>query len=527
MTEGLYLRENVQVEPLIDRWHAHGYLVPPHTSALYLYRQLQIMDSYVRMPAAHAAALSNPAMQGGEFIDYGGQRVEEIRALRERLIASNAELLQLREALVQLDAIVSASGPTGVRGLYAEMPERLHGFVELVYDLWHRPSFRLIEPLLYASSYFDRRRQQLCLSLVMSDERPFIFGTPRLEESDKIMVCASFDSPSVDEIHSLKYRSATLDEIKALLGVAAEQEQLLTSFLTSEAGRCAERFGGAGLRVRYFGHACLLFETADSCVLVDPLISYPYETPLERFTLRDLPERIDAVVLTHAHHDHLVIEQLLALRGRIGKLVVPRATGGGVQDPSLRGILTNIGFRNVEELAEFDTFQVGGVRITALPFVGEHCDLDIRAKMTLHLRYSSTTCLVAADCDVLDVAMFERARKISGPADLLFISQEAVGAPMAWAYGPLFLKSLPREISDSRRSRGPDAGAALALSRAFDARGIYLYAMGTEPWLQYLMGLHDKHIATSDTETSALIADAKASGLHAEKLHVKAEITVP
>ena len=42
--------------------------------------------------------------------------------------------------------------------LYAEIPEPLRGYVELVYDLNGNPSFRLIEALLYRSPHFKARQ---------------------------------------------------------------------------------------------------------------------------------------------------------------------------------------------------------------------------------------------------------------------------------------------------------------------------------------------------------------------------------
>jgi len=58
------------------------------------------------------------------------------------------------------------------------------------------------------------------------------------------------------------------------------------------------------MRVTHFGHACLLVETAGARILVDPgLFSHGFEE------LTDL----DAVVITHAHPDHLDVERLPVL----------------------------------------------------------------------------------------------------------------------------------------------------------------------------------------------------------------------
>ena len=82
MNSPLYLRQNVQVEPLIESWYAWSHLISPATAAMNIVdRHLKIMQSYVQSPQVHAAAVKNPAMLGGPFIDYDGKRVDEIQAL--------------------------------------------------------------------------------------------------------------------------------------------------------------------------------------------------------------------------------------------------------------------------------------------------------------------------------------------------------------------------------------------------------------------------------------------------------------
>ena len=77
-----YLRQNIQVEPLVDHWYAWPHLIPPATAARNITeRHLKIMDSYIANPQIHANAVKNPKMMGGPFIDYGGKRVDEIRSL--------------------------------------------------------------------------------------------------------------------------------------------------------------------------------------------------------------------------------------------------------------------------------------------------------------------------------------------------------------------------------------------------------------------------------------------------------------
>src|SRR5438309_12123199 len=101
----LYLKENVQVEPLVDQWYAWMHLLPPATAARNITeRHLKIMDSYISNPQVHANAVKNPKLLGGPFIDYNGKRVDEIRGLRDATKRERADLLALSQALTDLDA---------------------------------------------------------------------------------------------------------------------------------------------------------------------------------------------------------------------------------------------------------------------------------------------------------------------------------------------------------------------------------------------------------------------------------------
>jgi hypothetical protein len=145
--ELLYLRQYIQVEPLFDQWYAWSYLIPPATAARNLTeRHLKIMDSYIDAPEFHASAVKNPKMLGGPFIDYGGGRMDEVRALRDGTKKRRAGLLALSSALKELNELVRGNAKGfSLAPLYPCIPEILRGRVELVYDLNNQPSFRLVE----------------------------------------------------------------------------------------------------------------------------------------------------------------------------------------------------------------------------------------------------------------------------------------------------------------------------------------------------------------------------------------------
>ena len=392
--ERLYLRPDVQVEPLIDHWYAWPHLIPPATAARNVTeRHLKIMDSYIGTPQIHANAVKNPKMLGGPFIDHGGKRVDEIRALRDHIKRERSSLIELSSAIASLDKILreSARGHS-LQPLYARVPEALQGYVELVYDLNNQPSFRLIEPLLYKSQYYDRRQQTFMLSANTNDDRPFILSTPRLASSDTFHWQCPFDDEGVDYVFGLKTEPRPWREIRERLKPSLEEEQFVRSLFTTECPVPYVPYLGGGVRWRYFGHACILIETQGISMLFDPVLSYTYESQISRFTYADLPDSIDYVLITHNHQDHVLFETLLQIRHKVKNIIVPRNSGGHLQDPSLKLTLENCGFSNVQEISEMEEIRDGNVRITGLPFFGEHADLDITSKMAWAIRSGRLHC---------------------------------------------------------------------------------------------------------------------------------------
>ena len=133
-----------------------------------------------------------------------------------------------------------------------------------------------------------------------------------------------------------------IEEIQRELGVSEEQETLFKSFFTMEKPPVYEKYTGDKVRMRYFGHACILVETKDLTILIDPVISYyGYMTEIDRFSDVDLPDEIDYVLITHNHQDHILFETLLPLRHKIKNIVVPRTTNGALQDPNLKLMFNN------------------------------------------------------------------------------------------------------------------------------------------------------------------------------------------
>jgi L-ascorbate metabolism protein UlaG (beta-lactamase superfamily) len=524
-----YLKPNVMAEPLVDGWYAWAHLIPPATAARNLTeRHLRIMESYIESPESHESAVKNPALRGGPFMDFDRNRVEDVKQLRDRTLEERGHLVHLSRAIERLDVLLreKAAGYS-LESLYPEVPACLQGYVELVYDLNSNPSFRLIEPLIYKSPFYDTSLQSVMLSEVSGDDRPFVLSTPRLEKGQAVQLGLPFVSEQLDALFRMKTEPSPLCAIEDTLGLDREDREQFRSFFTTEKPRPYSNYEGEGARWRYFGHACILLETKGVSVLLDPVLSYTYESDISRYTYEDLPDVIDYALITHNHQDHILFETLLQLRHRIRNIVVPRNSGGALQDPSLRLILKQCGFRNVIELSEMEEIPFDRGSITAVPFLGEHGDLNVLTKSAYLLRLNNHTLLFAADSCNISPKMYEHIHHEIGDVDALFIGMECDGAPVSWIYGPLLTQRLERPKDHSRRLAGSNYERALAMVDQFNAKEVYVYAMGQEPWLNHVMSIKYTDKSNPIVHSNKLIQTCRERGIRAERLFGEKEILLP
>ncbi|HWS52587.1 MAG TPA: MBL fold metallo-hydrolase [Pyrinomonadaceae bacterium] len=522
----LYLRQNVQVEPLFNQWYAWTHLIAPQTAAMNIANShVKKMQSYVAAPKLHADAVRNPAMLGGPFIDYQGGRVAEIRALLASTLKHQAHMLRFAQSVQDLDQTLreEAKGYSLIP-LYERVPENLKGYVELVYDLNNHPSIKFVEGLLYQSPYYCRSLQGVLMSLVYQDERPFALSTPRLPGPGSLLLNIPFESGALDELFRMKETPQPPGRVAELLGLSEQEDEVFRTFLTEEPPPPQPRYEGDGISIRYFGHACLLIETRGLNILVDPVISYTYDSELSRYRYPDLPETIDYVLITHGHQDHILFETLLQLRHKIRTVILPRGGSGQLQDPSLKLILRHVGFKNVVELDDMETIEVEGGSITGVPFFGEHADLNVSSKVAHLIRLRGKTFLFAADSNNVEPKLYEHVRRALGGVDVLFLGMECDGAPLSWLYGPLLTQALERKMDQSRRLSGSDYERGIRIVEQLGCREVYVYAMGQEPWLNYIMSIKYTEQSPPIVASNRLIEACRERGIVAERLFAKKEI---
>jgi L-ascorbate metabolism protein UlaG (beta-lactamase superfamily) len=516
----VYLKPNVLVEPLFNQWYAWSHLIAPPTAALYIANQhLKVMQSFVAAPQIHISALKNPAMIGGPFINYDAARVPEIKALIEQTARECALMVELSKAIKRLDeTLLNEANGYSLEPLYEKVPDLLKGYVELVYDLNNQPSIRFIEGLFYTSPFYDTSSQSISMSLVEGDDRPFVFSTPRLKSDGNLHLDVPFAGDALVELFKMKETPAPYGHIRELLGVGAEDASLFSTFFHEQAPPRRAPFEGDGVRVRYFGHACVLIETRETSVLVDPVISYHFDGATDRYTYADLPETIDYVLITHGHQDHCMFEPLLQLRHRIKHLVVPKNNGGALADPSLKLALRAIGFPQTVEIDEMEAIEIPGGRIVSLPFLGEHADINVRTKTAYFVRLLNNAIFMGADSNNIEPRLYEHIRRAVGDLDLLFLGMECDGAPMSWMYGPLMTKPVVRKIDQSRRFDGSDYRKGIEIVNVMNPKQVFVYAMGQEPWLTFLTSIVYTPESRPIVESDRLVEDCLRKGLRAERL---------
>jgi L-ascorbate metabolism protein UlaG (beta-lactamase superfamily) len=180
------------------------------------------------------------------------------------------------------------------------------------------------------------------------------------------------------------------------------------------------------------------------------------------------------------------METLLALRGRIGAVVVPRSSGGNLVDPSVGLYLSRAGLP-VVEVDPFSEVEFPGGKVIATPFLGEHADLDIRAKSTYCVELGGKRMFVGADSSGIDPGLYRVMRDHVGQVDIAFLGMECAGAPLTWMYGALVIRPMTKAMTDSRTLSGSDAAQAASIMTELGAREAYVYAMGEESWLLHIM----------------------------------------
>lgn len=113
--------------------------------------------------------------------------------------------------------------------------------------------------------------------------------------------------------------------------------------------------------ITFIGHSSFLIQTADRALLVDPVFATRLIVLRRQrrpgLRIGDLP-RIDAVLLTHAHMDHLNRPSLRAITREMRRRGFPAPLA--IVPPGVEDLVADLGFARVESLTWWQSMELAG-----------------------------------------------------------------------------------------------------------------------------------------------------------------------
>jgi L-ascorbate metabolism protein UlaG (beta-lactamase superfamily) len=179
----------------------------------------------------------------------------------------------------------------------------------------------------------------------------------------------------------------------------------------------AHRRGPAHGRITFLGHSSLLLEVDDLRILTDPVLRNGLG-PVRRQTRAVLPELfadLDAVFLSHGHHDHMDLPSLRAIPGR-PTVIVPRGFGR---------LVARAGLGPVEEVEPGDRLTIDRVHfeVTAAEHSGKREPLGPTGPAVGCVMHGSRHVYFPGDTD-----LFTGMEALAGTLDVALLP--------VWGWGP-------------------------------------------------------------------------------------------
>jgi len=140
------------------------------------------------------------------------------------------------------------------------------------------------------------------------------------------------------------------------------------------------------------------------------------------------------------------------------------------------------------------------------------------------VRVGPHSLLFASDSCNIEPRLYEHLAREIGSIDALFLGMECDGAPLSWLYGPLLSQKIDRAMDESRRLSGSNYEQAIQIINCFDCSEVYVYAMGQEPWLNYIMSIKYTEESRPIVESNRLIKECHDRGIVAERLFGEKQI---
>jgi L-ascorbate metabolism protein UlaG (beta-lactamase superfamily) len=146
-------------------------------------------------------------------------------------------------------------------------------------------------------------------------------------------------------------------------------------------------------RLTWLGHATVLMEIGGAVLLTDPVLRRRVAHLRRHQPAPSLPPRVDAILVSHAHRDHLDMPSLRLL-DRGATVVAPSGAARALRRSG----------REVRELARGETLAVAGVRVRAVRAVhdGRRSPLSRRAEAVGYVIEAQRRVYFAGDTERFD-----------------------------------------------------------------------------------------------------------------------------
>jgi L-ascorbate metabolism protein UlaG (beta-lactamase superfamily) len=166
---------------------------------------------------------------------------------------------------------------------------------------------------------------------------------------------------------------------------------------------------GAG-RLTFVGHSTVLIEQAGTRILTDPLVRGNVAYVRRRVPVPDLEQLrdLDAVLISHAHHDHLDLASLRLL-GHDAPVIAPRGC---------KTLLRRAGIKNVIEIDDGERTAVGpiGIDTLAVRHDGRRTPFNRELPALSFVLEGPTRVYFAGDTD-----LFDEMASLAGRVDLALL----------------------------------------------------------------------------------------------------------
>ena len=104
---------------------------------------------------------------------------------------------------------------------------------------------------------------------------------------------------------------------------------------------------------------------------------------------------------------------------------------------------------------------------------------------------------------------------------------ECLGAPFSWSYGPYLPFAIDRKKDQSRRLNGSDFQRGMSVVEILGAERVYIYAMGAEPWIQFITSIDPAEDTVPRKNAKQLVDACLNKGIQCELLYCQKEVSIP